>query len=75
MKFHQVFRLGHFQTDRQRALLPLAAELGRGTVVKEELQIIPMRADEFRCDSCFLIHHRSQLVAQGSGRSLCRDCA
>ena len=43
----------------------------------EELTVtvIPMRADEFRCDSCFLVHHRSQLVVQSSGRTLCRDCA
>jgi hypothetical protein len=43
----------------------------------EELTVtvIPMRADEFRCDSCFLVHHRSQLVVRSSGRSLCRDCA
>lgn len=42
----------------------------------EELTVtvIPMRADEFRCDSCFLVHHRSQLVVS-SGRRLCRDCA
>jgi hypothetical protein len=43
----------------------------------EELTVpvIPMAADEFRCDSCFLVHHRSQLVVQNSGRRLCRDCA
>jgi len=43
----------------------------------EELtvSVVPMLADEFRCDSCFLVHHRSQLVVQASGRRVCRDCA
>ena len=52
-------------------------ELPGADLSDEELtvSVIPMRADEFRCDSCFLVHHRSQLVVQGSGRQLCRDCA
>jgi Domain of unknown function (DUF4193) len=52
-------------------------ELPGADLSDEELtvSVIPMRADEFRCDSCFLIHHRSQLVANSSGRRLCRDCA
>jgi hypothetical protein len=43
----------------------------------EELtvRVVPMLGDEFRCENCFLVHHRSQLVVQGSGRKLCRDCA
>jgi hypothetical protein len=51
-------------------------ELPGADLSDEELtvSVIPMRADEFRCDSCFLVHHRSQLVEQGSGRKLCRDC-
>src|SRR5262249_33603033 len=49
-------------------------ELPGADLSDEELtvSVIPMRADEFRCDSCFLVHHRSQLVVQGSGRRLCR---
>lgn len=52
-------------------------ELPGADLSDEELtvSVIPMRADEFRCDSCFLIHHRSQLVVHSSGRRLCRDCA
>jgi hypothetical protein len=52
-------------------------ELPGADLSDEELtvSVIPMRADEFRCDSCFLVHHRSQLVVSGSGRTLCRDCA
>jgi hypothetical protein len=52
-------------------------ELPGADLSDEELtvSVIPMRADEFRCDSCFLVHHRSQLVVHSSGRRLCRDCA
>ena len=51
-------------------------ELPGADLSDEELtvSVIPMRADEFRCDSCFLIHHRSQLVVLSPGRRLCRDC-
>jgi hypothetical protein len=34
-----------------------------------------MRANEFRCSSCFLVHHRSQLAGERNGQPLCRDCA
>jgi hypothetical protein len=52
-------------------------ELPGADLSDEELtvSVVPMRTDEFRCDSCFLVHHRSQLVIQVSGKSLCRDCA
>jgi Domain of unknown function (DUF4193) len=52
-------------------------ELPGAELSDEELtvSVVPMRADEFRCDSCFLVHHRSQLVVQSTGRRLCRDCA
>ena len=52
-------------------------ELPGADLVDEELtvSVVPMRADEFRCDRCFLVHHRSQLVVTGSGQRLCRDCA
>ena len=43
----------------------------------EELTVpvVPMRANEFRCSSCFLVHHRSQLAGERNGQPLCRDCA
>jgi Domain of unknown function (DUF4193) len=43
----------------------------------EELTVpvVPMRANEFRCSSCFLVHHRSQLAGDRNGQPLCRDCA
>ena len=52
-------------------------ELPGADLAEEELtvSVVPMRADEFRCDRCFLVHHRSQLTTLPSGQRLCRDCA
>jgi Domain of unknown function (DUF4193) len=52
-------------------------ELPGADLAEEELtvSVIPIRADEFRCDRCFLVHHRIQLLVQPSGQRLCRDCA
>ena len=36
-------------------------------------KIMPRRADEFLCSSCFLVLPRSQLADES--RMLCRDCA
>ena len=47
-----------------------------GEIVAEELivQIIPQAADEFTCDSCFLVRHRSQLARESNGHSYCIEC-
>ena len=52
-------------------------ELPGVDLADEELSVtvVPMRADEFRCSRCFLVHHRSQRVVTGDGSLLCRDCA
>jgi Domain of unknown function (DUF4193) len=43
----------------------------------EELTVtvIPVRADEFTCSSCFLVQHRSRLRSTAGGRPICADCA
>ncbi len=43
----------------------------------EELyvRVIPKRADEFTCGSCFLVHHRSRLARGRGSTSICTDCA
>jgi hypothetical protein len=45
-------------------------------MLDEELSVavVPIRADEFRCSKCFLIHHRSQLAAQRGDDLVCREC-
>jgi Domain of unknown function (DUF4193) len=37
--------------------------------------VIPKRADEFTCSSCFLIHHVSRLAISKDGQLICTDCA
>lgn len=39
------------------------------------VKVLPKQADEFTCSSCFLVHHRSRLSDERSGRLICRDCA
>jgi hypothetical protein len=48
-----------------------------GDVADEELSVavVPMRADEFRCTRCFLVHHRSRLTIRADGQLVCPDCA
>lgn len=43
----------------------------------EELTVtvVPMRADEFRCSRCFLVHGRGQLAGRRDGAEICRECA
>ena len=52
-------------------------ELPGADLADEELtvKVLPMQTDEFRCSSCFLVHHRSQLAAEKKGQLICRDCA
>ena len=39
------------------------------------MPVIPRRADEFTCTSCFLVQHRSRIAAHSAGRPVCLDCA
>ncbi|HLL66322.1 MAG TPA: DUF4193 domain-containing protein [Micromonosporaceae bacterium] len=51
-------------------------ELPGADLSDEELTVavVPMRADEFRCSRCFLVHHRSQLAGERDGQGICREC-
>jgi len=62
--------------DVDEADIADAFELPGADLADEELTVtvVPMRADEFRCTRCFLVHHRSQRVDRG-GQTFCRDCA
>lgn len=61
--------------DTDEADLAESFELPGADLLDEELTVavVPMRADEFRCTRCFLVHHRSQRAA--TNPDLCRDCA
>ena len=50
-------------------------ELPGADLSHEELavEVRPLQIDEFTCSSCFLVHHRSQLV--DADAMICRDCA
>ncbi len=63
--------------DVDEADLAESLEFPGADMSGEELsvRILPMQVHEFRCSSCFLIHHRSLLVGTGHARLLCRDCA
>ncbi|THV42649.1 DUF4193 domain-containing protein [Glycomyces buryatensis] len=52
-------------------------ELPGADISDEELsvKVLPMQADEFRCGSCFLVHHRSQFAKEKNGQPICKDCA
>jgi hypothetical protein len=52
-------------------------ELPGADLSGEELsvRVIPKRADEFTCSSCFLVHHRSRLASEKGGVMICADCA
>jgi hypothetical protein len=52
-------------------------ELPGADLSGEELSVtvIPQRADEFTCSSCFLVQHRSRLRISSSGLPICADCA
>lgn len=39
------------------------------------VRVVPLRADEFTCGECFLVHHRSQYAGERGGKRICRDCA
>lgn len=51
-------------------------EFGDPDVVDGELTapVVPIAPDEFRCGSCFLIRHRSQLARGRGDSSICLDC-
>ncbi|MGB9377908.1 MAG: DUF4193 domain-containing protein [Mycobacteriales bacterium] len=63
--------------DVDEADLAESLELPGADLSGEELtvRVLPMQDDEFRCASCFLVHHRSQLAETRSGQPICRDCA
>lgn len=62
--------------DIDEADLAEALEFPGADLSGEELSIrvLPMQDNEFRCASCFLIHHRSLVTETRNGRLLCRDC-
>ncbi|RZS82969.1 uncharacterized protein DUF4193 [Motilibacter rhizosphaerae] len=63
--------------DIDEADLAESLELPGADLSNEELsvQVIPRRADEFTCSSCFLVHHQSQLAKEDGNQLICTECA
>ena len=76
-------RLTAARTETQSPVVDLdegdsgdSVELPVSDLSGEELTmpVIPKRADEFTCTSCFLVHHRSRLAARSGEPMICIDC-
>jgi hypothetical protein len=54
-----------------------AVDLPGAELIGEELTmpVVPKRADEFTCASCFLVQHRSRIAPGPSATLICVDCA
>ena len=63
--------------DVDEADLAESLELPGADLSGEELTmpVIPKRADEFTCASCFLVQHRSRIASTAGGQVICIDCA
>jgi hypothetical protein len=79
----EVSTLGRIAGDRRRSSDvdgPDAVdtlELPGADLSGEELVVVvePMRTDEFRCGSCFLVQSRQLVAGDRRGAPICRDCA
>jgi hypothetical protein len=79
----EVSTLGRVAGDRRRSADvdgPDAVdtlELPGADLSGEELIVVvePMRTDEFRCGSCFLVQSRQLVAGDRRGTPICRDCA
>lgn len=62
--------------DEDEAEAAEGFELPGADLSGEELtvRVIPAQADEFTCDSCFLVRHRSQVAKEKNGLLYCTDC-
>jgi len=77
LKERRAKKSAHGAIDVDEADLAEALEFPGADLSSEELtvRVLPMQDNEFRCDSCFLVHHRSLLTETRRGRLYCRDCA
>jgi hypothetical protein len=78
-----VSTLGRVTGDRQRSPdvdgpdAVDTVELPGADLSGEELVVVvePMRTNEFRCGSCFLVQSRHLVGDERRGALICRDCA
>ena len=60
------------EDDTAEGIDPPGADLS-GEVLT--MPVMPQRADEFTCTSCFLVQHRSRIAGHSAARPVCLDCA
>ncbi|GAA1349139.1 DUF4193 domain-containing protein [Falsarthrobacter nasiphocae] len=62
--------------DEDEAEAAEGFELPGADLSGEELmvRVLPPQNDEFTCNTCFLVRHRSQLVVSQDGTQTCKDC-
>jgi len=60
------------EEDTAEGIDPPGADLS-GEVLT--MPVVPRRAEEFTCTSCFLVQHRSRIAGHSAGRPVCLDCA
>ncbi|GAA3696151.1 MULTISPECIES: DUF4193 domain-containing protein [Zhihengliuella] len=62
--------------DEDEAETADSYELPGADLSGEELmvRVLPAQSDEFTCNSCFLVRHRSQVAVQRDGLLYCKDC-
>jgi Domain of unknown function (DUF4193) len=60
------------ESDMERAFELAGADLAGEDIT---VPVIPKRADEFMCSSCFLICHMSRMASSRDGQPVCTDCA
>lgn len=65
------------QVDEDEAVVAEGFELPGADLSNEELsvRVLPKQNDEFTCQECFLVRHRSQLAEDNDGVLICTDCA
>ncbi|HEY5878564.1 MAG TPA: DUF4193 domain-containing protein [Nakamurella sp.] len=60
------------ENDTAESLEPPGADLSGEELT---MAVIPKRADEFTCTSCFLVHHRNRIASHPGQPPICTDCA
>lgn len=63
-------------SDYEDADNPGILEMSHQDLANEEMVVVvlPPQADEFTCQSCFLVKHRSQIARETKAGAFCSEC-
>jgi hypothetical protein len=64
------------RSDYEDADNPGILEMSHQDLANEEMVVVvlPPQADEFTCQSCFLVKHRSQIARETKNGAFCSEC-